>query len=200
MSTWLAPIPDIKFDALFDGRLEKYGIREHIMAEASERERYLVGRDGFLEVRREQNGTCTFTRRGCIPWSIYDAIAEEFEVEIVTEHDHRFWGFATEKEWNDWNEKLHKDHEEKLYTEIIKYIRDEPNDLEPGTDGMKQAEIAKALVEDDQSLATLEKRDVLLEAVQTLSRRDNSFKFTLTEREQAMVELMVARTDDLRKA
>lgn len=200
MSTWLAPIPDIQFDELFDGRLEKYGIKEHLMAEASERERYFVGRDGFLEVSREQNGTCTFTRRGCIPWSIYDAIAEEFEVEIVTEHDHRFWGFATETEWNDWNETLRKEHEEEFYTEIIKYIRDEPNGLEPGTVGMQQAEIAKALVEDNQSLATLEKRDVLLEAVRTLYRPDNSFKVTLTEQEQAMVELKVARTDDLPKA
>jgi hypothetical protein len=59
MSTYYAPIPEISFDQLFDGRLEKYGIKEETVANPSERTRYLVGCDGFLQVNREKNGTCT---------------------------------------------------------------------------------------------------------------------------------------------
>jgi hypothetical protein len=47
MSTGYAPIPDISFDQLFDGRLKKYGIQEEIAVNPTERTRYLVGCDGF---------------------------------------------------------------------------------------------------------------------------------------------------------
>src|SRR5262249_44724502 len=109
MSTDYAPIPDISFDRLFDGRLEKYGVEEKILGNSTLVTRYLVGWDGFLQVHRLDNGTCTFTRRGCVPWSIFDAIAEEFNVELVSETDHRFWGFATEEEWDNWHKQLHKE-------------------------------------------------------------------------------------------
>jgi hypothetical protein len=84
MSTYYAPIPDISFDQLFDGRLEKYGIKEEIVASPTEGTRYLVGCDGFYRYTDKRNGTCTFTRRGCVPWSIFDAIAEQFKVELVS--------------------------------------------------------------------------------------------------------------------
>jgi hypothetical protein len=98
MSTEWRPIPDIPFAKLFDGCLEKYGIREVIVEDATERFRYLQGPDGFLEAFRGEDGTCSFTRRGVVPWTIFDAIAEEFEIEWVSEYDYRFWGFATEKD------------------------------------------------------------------------------------------------------
>jgi len=200
MSTWLAPLPDIQFAQLFDGRLEKYGIKEEIVADPTEGTRYLVGCDGFLQVHREENGTCTFTRRGCIPWSIYDAIAEEFEVELVTEHDYRFWRFATEEEWDNWNKKLAKEGEDSFYDALLHYVRDEPNALQPGSVGMIQAKIAKNLVEGDPGLAAPEKRDELLQAMRAIYDRDHAVKITLTEQDLAAIELMVARTDDLSKA
>ena len=33
-----------------------------------------------------------------VPWEVIDAIIAEFTVEFVSEHDHRFWGFATKEE------------------------------------------------------------------------------------------------------
>ncbi len=200
MSTELAPLPDIEFAQLFDGRLERYGIKEKIVADPTEGTRYLVGRDGFLQVHRAENGTCTFTRRGCVPWSIYDALAEEFEVELVTEHDYRFWGFATEEEWDNWHKKLAKEHEDSFYNDLLHYVRDEPNDLRPGSVGMIQAKIAKNLVEGDPGLAAPEKRDELLEAMRAIYDRDHAVKITLTEQDLAVAELMAARTDDLPKA
>jgi hypothetical protein len=202
MSTWLAPIPDIQFAQLFDGRLEKYGIRKDEVIRENETEKtpFLVGPDGFLEVHAEENGTCTFTRRGPVPWAIFDAITEEFGVELVTEYDHRFWGFATEKEWNDWNEAAHRKGQDEFYDDLLKYVRREPNCFRPETAGMAKAEIAKTLVDNDPSLMAPEKREALLEAVSAIYDRDHAVKIKLTEQDLAAVAMMVARTDDLPKA
>jgi hypothetical protein len=200
MSTEWRPIPDIPFAKLFDGRLEKYGVREVIVEGARERFRYLQGPDGFLEAFREEDGTCSFTRRGIVPWTIFDAIAEEFEIEWVSEHDHRYWGFATKKEWDDYWDKENKKAEDDFYNNLLHYIRDEPNDIRPGTSGMIKAKIGKTLVEGDRGLAAPGKRDALLAAIEAIYDRDHAVKITLTEEDLALVELMVARTDDLPKA
>jgi hypothetical protein len=141
MSTYYAPIPDISFDQLFDGRLEKYGIKEEIVANPTEGTRYLVGCDGFLQVHRQENGTCTFTRRGVVPWSIFDALTEEFRIELVSEYDYRYWGFATEEEWDNWHKQENKVAEDEFYNNLVKYVRDEPNSILPGTIGMIEAKI-----------------------------------------------------------
>jgi hypothetical protein len=200
MSTYYRPLPDIQFAQLFDGRLEKYGIKEKIAADPTEETRYLVGCDGFLKVHREGNGTCAFMQRGLLPWSILDALAEEFEIELVSEYDHRYWGFATEQEWDDWNIQLSKKHEDEFYNDLLHYVRGEPNSLTAGSIGMTQAEIAKTLVKNDPSLMAPEQRNALLEAVSAIYDRDHAEIVTLTEQELAAAELMAARTHDLPKA
>jgi hypothetical protein len=200
MSTYYRPIPDISFDQLFDGRLEKYGIKEEIVANPTKGMRYLVGCDGFLQVHREENGTCAFTRRGCVPWSIFDALTEEFRIELVSEHDHRYWGFATEEEWNACHEQLAKEDEDKFYDNILKYLRGEPNGLLRGTIGMIKAKIAESLVARDPSLMAPEKRDALLDAVRAIYDRDHTVTITLTEQDLAAADMMAARIDDLPKA
>jgi hypothetical protein len=200
MSTDWRPIPDIPFAELFDGRLEKYGIRALIVDRETEGWQYLEGPDGTLSVSRAEDGTCIFTRRGVVPWTIFDAIAEEFKIEWVSEYDHRYWGFATEKEWDDWNNQLAKESEDEFYNDLVKYLRDEPNGLRPGTIGMIKAEIAKTLVKGDLGLMAPEKRNALLEAVEAIYDRDHAVKIELTEQDLAAAELMAARTDDLPKA
>jgi hypothetical protein len=200
MSTYYRPLPDIQFAQLFDGRLEKYGVKEEIAANPTEGERFLVGCDGFLRVCQEKNGTCTFMQRGLVPWSIFDALTEEFEVELVSEYDHRFFGFTTEEEWDAFNEKLAKEHEDSFYNDLLHYVRDEPNSLTPGCIGMIMAKIAKTLVVSDPSLTAPEKRTALLEAVRAIYDRDHAEIVTLTEQELAAAELMAARIDDLPKA
>jgi hypothetical protein len=200
MSTYYAPIPDISFDQLFDGRLEKYGVKEEIVANPTEGTRYLVGCDGFLQVHRQENGTCTFTRRGCVPWSIFDALTEEFRIELVSEHDHRYWGFATEEEWDAWHKQRAKEAGDEFYDNILKYLRGEPNGLLPGTIGMIKAKIAKTLVENDPALMVPEKRDVLLEAVRAVYDRDHAVTITLTKQDLAAAHMIAVRTDDLPKA
>jgi hypothetical protein len=200
MSTSYAPIPDISFFQLFDGRLEKYGIKEEIVANPTEGTRYLVGCDGFLQVDRDKKGTCTFTRRGPVPRSRFDAIAEEFKVEFVSENDHRYWGFATEEEWDNWHKQENKKAEDEFYDNILKYLRGEPNRVLPGTIWMIKAEIAKNLVAGDPSLIVSERREALLEAVNAIYDRDRTVTITLTEQDLAAADMMAARTDDLSKA
>jgi hypothetical protein len=197
MSTDYRPIPDIQFAQLFDGRLEKYGIKEELVAKPRDGERYLVGCDGFLQANQQEDGNCTFTRRGFVPWAVFDALTEEFEIELVSEHDHRYWGFDTQEEWDRFNEKLEKEDEGNFYNDLLHYVCGEPNGIWPGTIGMIKAEIAKTLVESDPGLMAPEKRDALLEAVKAIYDRDHAVIVTLTEKDLAKVELMVARTDDL---
>lgn len=198
MSTWWRPASDIPFAQLSDGRLEKYGIR--IVDTPHDGKLFLVVRDDFLELERQKNGDCNFKRRGYVLSPINRALTEEFEIEWVSEHDHRFWGFATEEEWYAFNEKLTKEDEDRFYNDLLHYLRHEPNDLSPGTIGMIKAKIAKTLVASDPSLTAPEKRNALLEAVSAIYDPDDAKTTTLTERDLAPVELMAARTDDLPKA
>jgi hypothetical protein len=185
MSTDYRSTPAIPFAQLFDGRLEKYGVYETIRSDSTEQRRYLGGRDGVLEAFREEDGNSSFMRNSFtpVPWATFDALIEEFDVELVSEHDHRFWGFATQKKWDDWREQSEKQTEDRFYNDVIHYVRDEPNDLRPGTIGMKQAEIAKTLVGSDESLMLPENRHRLLEAVQAAYDRDHTITVTLTKQD-----------------
>jgi hypothetical protein len=199
MSTDYRSTPAIPFAQLFDGRLEKYGVYETIRSDSTEQIRYLVGRDGVLEAYREENGNSSFARPcfAPIPWAVLDALVEEFEVELVCEHDPRYWGFATEKEWHDWQDQLANEEEDHLYDELVRYVRKEPNDLRPGTVGMLMAEIAAALVASDESLMAPQNRHRLLEAVKAIYDRDHTIAITLTKKNLAAVQLMAARISEL---
>ena len=202
MSTSYRPIPAIPFTELFDGRLDKYGVREKAHADSTQRNRYLLGSDGVLEAYQNDDGTSSFSRRSFtpVPWTVIDALTEEFETELVSEHDHRFWGFATKEEERDFHEKMAKESEDEFYNDLIHYLRGAPNDLKTGTVGMQKAEIAKGLVASDASLMAPNNRQRLLEAVEAVYDRDHAITVTLTEKDLAAVELMVARTNKLPQA
>src|SRR5260370_40626171 len=76
----------------------KFGIRIEVPANANDR-RCLVGRDGVLCVYRMHDGSCEFARfAGSLPFSVLDAIEEEFKTEVVNHHDYRYCGFGSEQE------------------------------------------------------------------------------------------------------
>ena len=197
MSTEWRPIPDIPFAKLFDGCLEMHGIKAVKVDCGTDSHQYLEGPDGYLQVHEKSDGACSFTRRGVVPWAIFDAIAEEFEIEWVSEHDYRYWGFATEKEWDDFWDERNKKAEDDFYNDLLLFLRDEPNELRPGSIGMIKAEIAKTLVKGDPRLATPERRDVLLSAIEVIYDRDHAVIVSLSEEKEAAAYLMAARTDDL---
>jgi hypothetical protein len=110
---------------------------------------------------------------------VLDAISEEFGVELVCEHDPRYWGFATEEEWDEAWEKLDKGDKDKFYNDLLHYVRGEPNDL--STENIAQADIAKSLIEGNRSLAEPWNRGVLLEWIEAaerlMTRRDDDVPF-----------------------
>jgi hypothetical protein len=200
MSTDYRPLNDISYDYLFDGRLEKYDVREELRSDTTTECRYLFGRDGVLIAFRENDGNrSSFSRPsfGPMPWSVFDAIAAEFQSELVSEHDHRYWGFNTADEWDNFNDKLAKDGTDKFYNNVLHYVRGEPNDLLPGTIGMRQADIAKALIEGDRSLIEPQNRDALLQAVERVYLERDAVSVKLTDRDLAAVEMLMARTETL---
>ena len=177
MSTDFRPIPAaIPFNKLFDGRLDKYGIRARAPTDSSPRSGFLVGSDGVLDVYQRDDGSASFSRPSFnpIPWTVIDALTNEFQVELVSEHDHRFWGFASKKEEEDWHDQIAKEYEDDFYKNLVHYLRGEPHNLTSGTIGMQKAEIAKALVARDENLLTPTKRQLLLGTVNVIYDRDHS--------------------------
>jgi hypothetical protein len=201
MSTDYRPLNDIPYDNLFDGRLEKHDVREELRSDTTIERRYLSGRDGILIAFREGNGGSSFSHPsfGPMPWTVFDALAAEFKAELVSEHDHRYWGFDTADEWGAFNDKLAKEGEDKFYNNVLRYVRGEPNDLLPGTIGMIKANIAKTLIEGDRSLAEPGNRDALLQGVERVYLEKHAVSVRLTDDDLAAVEMLMARTEKLPK-
>ena len=202
MSTDYRPIPAIPFSKLFDGRLDKYGIRARAPTNSSPNSGSLVGSDGVLDAYQKDDGSASFSRRSFtpIPWTVIDALTNEFQIELVSEYDHRFWGYASKEEEDYWYNKIAKQGDDDFYNNLVHYLRGEPHKFKPDTNGMKLAEIAKALVATDESLLTPTKRDQLLGAVYAIYDRDYRRWITLTDEDLAGVELLVARTNKLPQA
>jgi hypothetical protein len=168
MTTNYRSLPNIQFADLPYGRLEKYGIKVETDPVFDD-VRHLVGSDGSIEVRRDKDGSCAYrfnSSGGRAPFAALSALAEEFGVEFVSEHDHRYWGFDTEEEWFAALDEMAQADDDKFYSELISYLRNEPNDLELGTHGMEIAKSARELVAADPGLMAPERRNDLLAAVE----------------------------------
>jgi hypothetical protein len=164
MSTDHRPLKEIAACDLFDGRLEKFNVREDVRRGTTERERCLtdgrnylwvfIGDDGFVSgfTRWMPNGN---------PGKILSAVDEAFETYIASEYEPQYWGFDTEEEWEAAVNKRAEEHEREFYIELLKYCRGEPNNIEPGTAGMAMAEITKKLGEKNPSLLLPENKDKL---------------------------------------
>ena len=134
---------------LFDGRLEEFGVREHVKPEAkTEKSRLLTDGRNYLWVYIDDDGFvgCLSRYGGNAPGKILNAVADVFDTDLVSEYEPQFWGFDTQEEWDACMEKMSQKAEEEFHIEIFKYLRGEPNDIRPGTIGMCKAEIAKTLV------------------------------------------------------
>jgi len=101
----------------------------------------------FLSVDFDKDGRITsFTRNaGNDARDILTEIAETCDVEIVSEHEPKFWGFETQEEWDASWEALADQQQQELCEQIIRFVRGKPNDIRPGTIAMSMAESAKHL-------------------------------------------------------
>jgi len=143
MSTYFRPLQPVSFDALFDGCLESFGVREHTNDNSTERCRQLTDGNNFLWAHSDEAGLVSdFVRYlPCgAPGRILAAVAEVFATTIVSEYEPEYWGFETQEEWDTWEQKKHEEDETRFYEDLMKYVRGEAHGLRPGTLGMGWAE------------------------------------------------------------
>ena len=177
MSTNFCTSTPIMADELFDGRLAMFGIKEHLNKERGKHKRCLTdGRRNFLWVYNNEAGlvdclTVYFPNGN--PCRILSVIADVFGVEIHSEHEPRYWGVDTQEEWDAFNEKISREHEDKFYCDILKYLKGESCGIERGTNGMTQAKIAKKLVKEGPSLILLENKEKLVKQIKDVFFRDH---------------------------
>ena len=102
MSTFYITRPKVSASDLFDGRLEKFGVREHIEKdETTKTERCLTDGRNCLWVYINDAGLVgRLSRHGInVPGTIMNAIAEESKTDFFSEHEPQYWGFDTREEW-----------------------------------------------------------------------------------------------------
>jgi hypothetical protein len=196
VSTYYDTRKRIRADELFDGRLAAFGVREEIKpGETTEKVRFLTDGDSRLKVTISDNGVADTSVRN--PWSkpetkILHSIAEAFDTDLVSEHEPEYWGFDTQAEWDAYQRRIHEEHEQQFYAELLKHVGGEPNDIRPGTIGMIQAEIAKR-----PSLLSPENKQKLLSEIDAIYDRDHAVKVRLTPEqvvEADVVAIMRAAT------
>jgi hypothetical protein len=203
MSTSYRPLKEISAQDLFDGRLEELGIREHAAVGSNERSRCLTDGRNYLWVYIDERGNISdlvrYAPNGA-PGKIMNAIGQVFETYIASEYEAKYWGFDTEEEWEAFQEKLSKEARDEFYVDLMKFLRNEPHDIRPGTNGMIMADLAKTLVEKDPSLLNPENREELLAKIDEVFLGEHAIQVKLTPEDIATAEMRVTHEDDLPQA
>jgi hypothetical protein len=138
MSTSYCLLKKVRACELFDGRLEAFGIREHVNDETTERRRCLTDGRNYVWVCMDESGDWVevLTRyAGNASGKILNAVAEAFETDIVSEYEPQFWGFDTQEEWDAWQNELAREHEKEFCAALLKFLRGESHGIRRGTNG-----------------------------------------------------------------
>jgi len=202
MSTDFSLSKKISACDLFGGRLQKFGIQEHVSSETDEARRCLTDGRNYLWVYLTEDGQVGgLSRYGAnAPSKILNAIAEAFDTEIFSEHEPQFWGFDTQAEWDAAMESWDDECRQTFYAELCAYIRGEPNDIRPGTVGEIQAKIAKTLVEKDAAFLQPENKNKLMAEMEATYKRDHAVVVALSPKDIEMAKMQVTHEDDLPRA
>ena len=114
MSTDLRPLKTIHMSDLFDGRLERFNIRESQNKDSSDQNRCLTDGYNYLWVYGGDDGTVgCFTRYfpNGNPSFILKHICDEFATRIVSENEPEFYGCESEEELEAmWERMAQEDH------------------------------------------------------------------------------------------
>jgi hypothetical protein len=197
MSTYYSLIKKIPGDDVFDGRLEEFGIHEHIVSETTDTYRCLTDGRDYVWVRMDGAGFFWHVRGMS---KILCAVADAFDTDIVSEHQGQFWGFETEEEWDKWRMQQYREGQAEFLAELMRCLSDQPHNITSGTIRMMKAEIAKKLVDDDPSLLLPANQDKLLEKIETTYIREHAVVITLNSEQIAAADLRATHEDDLPQA
>ncbi len=196
MSTDFRPLTPIHFAELFDGRLKDLGVHEHQNKDQPSIAKCLTDGRNFLWVHSNEQGFVdSFTRfGGNSPQRILRAIADKFDVDILSEYEPEFWGYETEEEWHAaWATIAEKD-EQDFYNDVVRFVRGDSHEIGPGTIGMIRAEIAKRLVWESPELLDEDKRRELIKAVEVIYDRDHAVKVTLSQQEMDLAKMVATES------
>jgi hypothetical protein len=184
---------------LFGGKLDKFGLREHISSDTTERMRCLEDGRNCLWVYIDDGFVSYLTRfYGNAPGKILNAIAEAFETDIFSEYEPQFWGFDTQEEWDATMKKISDRQRHEFYVDVCAYVRGEPNGIRTGTVGEIQAKIAKKLVEEDATM--IGDKDRLLAEIDAIYQRGHAEFVTLGPEDLALAKMLSTHEDDLPRA
>jgi hypothetical protein len=169
MSIDYMTVKTIRFLDLFDGRLEKLGISEHINDRTMKDFRCLTDGNNYLWLHAGKNEELalmsSYANLSNHTGGILLAIGNAFDTRIVSEHEPQFWGFETLEEWDLAWEKMAEEDEAKFYEDIMKYVAGELHNIQPDAELMACAEIAKGLINQDPDMAKPERKSELIDAV-----------------------------------
>jgi hypothetical protein len=167
-------LPPIRMADLFGGSLNKHGVQ------AKELD-CLTDEHGVVWVHSDGAGRATTLSTyeqeqadEFPPFRIFAAICDEFNAEIVSEYDSRFWGYTTYKEWKADRDAAAKKADENFYDDVMNYIRKKPHRFGRGTIGMARAQIAKRLIKKYPELAARRKCSDLVRVVDAFDKRDHT--------------------------
>lgn len=191
----------IKFEDLFDGRLEKYGVNG--LPPKNDRmscPRCLTDGRNYLWVYQDGKQfvacfTCYFPNG--VPSKILAAIEEEFGVAIISEYEPEYWGFSTQAEWDAALDALARQVEDEFYADLLRYLRGEPHNIRPFTVGMGWAEKAQKLVAQDAGWIDPERKEAFIAAIR---QTDSAACVKLNEKDLAAVRLRMTHGDDSPRA
>ena len=162
MSTTYIPLKPISFAQLFDGRLEPFGIREHVHPkDTTKNERCLTDEESFLWVYRSRDGAVggfTRWRHNGMPIGILEAISRVFRTRIISEHE-------AEMSATCWAVHYAVSNRGDYCLKILKDVYGKPNGIPRGSIEETHAKIAKKLIAADPALAQPGQKDDLLRKI-----------------------------------
>jgi hypothetical protein len=200
MSTDYQPKAEILIEELMDSCLERFGVHEvFVQGKTSTDYRCLTdGHNNYLWVYGNQVVEClTRFLPGGYPGNILGAIAEAFDTEIFSEYQPQYWGYETEEEWDAAMREMHEESQAEFYIEIMKHVRGEPHNIDPKTNGMTMANIAKDLIATNPNLASPGCEEELMENVDRIWTADHCTTITLDEKDIAIVRLAMTDVEGL---
>jgi hypothetical protein len=215
MSTCYALTRKVRAADFLDGRLEAFGVCEHVAKNTTATAKCLTDGQKYLWMYVDEAGFVSrLTRYGAnAPAKILQAIATAFDTDIFSEHEPQYWGFNSQQEWDAALQQIARKDEDAFYTELIKFICGQSADIREGTVGWIEAQIAKDLVNDDPQLTLPDERERLMNAIKVVYDRDHAVHIKLASGDiaasggdvdialekgvQRVIELLTKRDDDV---
>ena len=172
MSTDYHPLSPIRMADLFSGRLKKYGVHDKSIEDSKR----LADSYTILRVFSEDNDkVALFTsyeeENEIHPYRIIAAIADEFDTDIVSELDPRYWGYESFRQWNAEFCAAAAKKMEEFHKNVLNYIEGNPCNLEC-IGGRKRAKIATKLIKRYPELAAKDKCADLVNVIEAIEKRD----------------------------